>query len=75
MIADYCNVGDVTIEMLPEEILLEVFAFDLVWKNDGWVTLAHVCRRWRSIVFAAPRRLNLHLLCTARTPARKMLDI
>ena len=28
----------------------------------------HVCRRWRSVVFGSPRRLNLQLVCTTRTP-------
>ena len=37
--------------------------------------LAQVCRRWRYIVFASPLRLNLKLLCTPRTPVRKLLDI
>ena len=35
----------------------------------------HVCRRWRSLVFISPRRLNLRLCCTARTPVRDMLDV
>ena len=34
--------------------------------------LAHVCRRWRSVVFQSPRRLNLRLLCTPKTRARDM---
>jgi hypothetical protein len=34
-----------------------------------------VCRRWRSVVFQSPRRLNLRLLCTPKTPARDTLDI
>ena len=38
-----------------------------------WITLAHVCRRWRRIVFQSPRRLNLQLLCTPNT-ARDTLD-
>ncbi|KAI0291086.1 hypothetical protein BC826DRAFT_507888 [Russula brevipes] len=42
---------------------------------DGWHTLVHVCRRWRKVVFASPRRLNLALLCGATTPVRAMLDI
>jgi hypothetical protein len=37
--------------------------------------LAHVCRRWRSVVFQSPHRLNLRLLCTLQTPARDILDI
>jgi hypothetical protein len=40
-----------------------------------WVTLAHVCRRWRTVVFQSPRRLNLRLLCTYKTPARDNLDV
>jgi len=42
---------------------------------EEWTTLVHVCRRWRYIVFASPRRLNLQLLVKAKTPVRKMLDI
>jgi hypothetical protein len=34
-----------------------------------------VCRRWRSLVFGSPRRLNLHLLCTPETLTKDTLDI
>ena len=34
-----------------------------------------VCRRWRSLVFRSPRRLNLRLHCTPETPARDTLDV
>jgi hypothetical protein len=40
------------------------------WK---WHELAHVCQRWRRIIFASPRRLDLQLICTRRTPVRKHL--
>ncbi|KAI0302760.1 hypothetical protein BC826DRAFT_966031 [Russula brevipes] len=43
--------------------------------NVEWHTLVHVCRRWRNIVFASPRRLNLRLLCRRGRPVRAMLDI
>jgi hypothetical protein len=43
--------------------------------DDAWHTLVHVCHRWRSIVFASPQRLNLQLLCTAKRPVKKDLDI
>jgi hypothetical protein len=43
--------------------------------EDPWRTLVHVCKRWRCVVFASPRRLNLRLLCTNRRPVKKMLDI
>jgi hypothetical protein len=42
------------------------------WK---WYLLAHVCHRWRQIVFASPRRLNLRIPCTRRTPVTKNLGI
>ena len=37
--------------------------------------LVHVCRRWRSIVFASPHRLNLQLVCTPGTRAVEKLVI
>ena len=38
--------------------------------------MANVCRRWRTLVFLSPRRLNLRLLLyTHGTPARDTLDI
>ena len=42
---------------------------------EAWQTLIHVCRRWRSVVFGSPRRLNLRLVCTTGTPARDTLDV
>ena len=64
--------------MLPEEVLLEVFAFYVcgtIYDNNNWEPLVHICRRWRSIMFAAPRRLNLQLVCTHGVLVREMLDI
>jgi hypothetical protein len=40
-----------------------------------WQSLVHVCRRWRSLVLTSPRRLNLRLVCTPKTPAKDALDI
>ena len=34
-----------------------------------------MCHRWRRVVFASPRRLNLQLLCLAGTHARDTLDV
>ena len=42
---------------------------------DAWHTLVHVCRRWRHVVFGSPRRLNMQLYCTIRTPVRETLDV
>ena len=42
---------------------------------EAWQALVHVCRRWRSLVLASPRRLNLRLFCTPKTSARDTLDV
>jgi hypothetical protein len=78
-----------SIDVLPDDALLEIFDFcvnqhlveDLYLDNksmkkeiEAWQPLVHVCRRWRSVVFGSPRRLNLRLVCTGETPARGTLD-
>ena len=40
---------------------------------DAWYALAHVCQRWRYVVFASPRRLNLRLLGPRRRSGSDML--
>ncbi|KAI0267755.1 hypothetical protein BC834DRAFT_57611 [Gloeopeniophorella convolvens] len=79
LLAHSCPVVDI----LSDDILLEIFDFyrlsaTTALRSGGgpiryewpWDVLAHVCRRWRRIVFASPRRLNLRLVCTYRTPVR-----
>ena len=66
--------------MLPDVVLLEIFDFYMDEEPDdeeleAWHTLVHVCRSWRSLVFGSPRRLNLQLYCTHRTPVRQTLDV
>ena len=69
--------------MLPDDVLLAIFDFYVNEDSEGgfkkeiekWQTLVHICRRWRSVVFGSPRRLNLRLVCTSKTPARDTLDI
>ncbi|KAH9964802.1 hypothetical protein BGW80DRAFT_1447965 [Lactifluus volemus] len=69
----------VTIESLPDNVLLEIFyfyiKFDILYIIWDWETLVHVCRRWRYVVFGSPIRLDLQLYCTKGTPVRKLLDI
>jgi len=57
--------------MLPDDVLLEIFGVcmddDIDRRHQGtWLRLVHVCRRWRCLVFASPRHLDLRLLCTPR---------
>ena len=67
-----------SINMLPDDVLLEIFDFSAdITKQalEAWQTLVHVCRRWRSLVYRSPRRLNLGLVCSNKTPARDTLDV
>jgi len=62
--------------MLPDDVLLDIFDFyrmDPTFHPWMWVTLAHVCPRWRQVIFASPRRLDLQFLCTPRTRVRELL--
>jgi hypothetical protein len=63
--------------MLPNDVLLEIFGFslDVSWKNNRWHRLVHVCQKWRKIVFGAPRRLKLELICTDGRPVRNTLHV
>ena len=76
----------VSIDMLPGEVLVEIFDFyvveameeeDVYSENEmeAWRALVHVCRRWRSVVFGSPRRLKLKVYCTTQTPLRDRLDV
>jgi hypothetical protein len=58
-----------TINMLPNDVFLDIFQF-LV---SEWQRLVHVCQRWRRIIFASPRGLDLKILCTYGTPVKKNL--
>jgi hypothetical protein len=47
--SDRCVVGRVTIDMFPDDILLEVFD-SYVYENvvEAWMVLVQVCRKWRN---------------------------
>ena len=73
-------------DILPDDILLCIFKVYMNGTfRKGWHILAHgvkewhhwhglvqVCRRWRTLVFSSPHHLNVQLLCSAQTPARKL---
>lgn len=63
--------------MLPDDVLLDIFDFyrlDSPFFPWMWVTLAHVSPRWRQVVLASPRRLDLHFLCRPQTHVRELLN-
>ena len=65
------------IDILPDDALLYIFDF-FVAEAPGvetWHTLVHICQRWRNIVLASPRRLNLRIECTNKTRVREKLEV
>jgi len=76
--ADRFSIGQMTIDILPDEALLEIFSFYLVEASrviEPWLPLVHVCRRWRSVVFASPLRLDVRVFYTPNRRVKAMLDI
>ena len=71
----------ISIDTLPNEVLLAIFDFyvgeDQISKKriKAWRLLVHVCRRWRSIIFGSPVRLNLQLVGTPKTPVKDTLGV
>jgi hypothetical protein len=63
-----------TIDMLPDDVLLDIFDFS-TWENRMWQKLLRVCQKWRRIVFSAPGRLKLELICTDGRPVRNTLHV
>ena len=63
----------VTIEKLSNEALLKIFRYFSDASPRFWPRLVHICRRWRRIVFASQRVLQLRLFCTHGTPVSQAL--
>ncbi|KAN0125568.1 hypothetical protein V8E52_000775 [Russula decolorans] len=72
---------NLTSSRLPDEVLLEIFdsyrqscwqsidQYDYEWrKKYGWFNLAHVCGRWRAVMFASSFRLDLNIIVGPRKP-------
>ena len=65
---------EVTIEILPEDVLLDIFRHYLGANPHTWHMLGWVCQRWRQIVFTSPLGLNLRIHCTYGKPVLESLD-
>jgi hypothetical protein len=71
--------GRVTINNLSDDVLLHIFHsvrvtyldrlgdVSRLWPLSWWHRLVHVCRGWRSVVFASLNSLDLRLSCGPRT--------
>ena len=81
-----CNSPRTTsIHILDDNSLLHVFylyrpffrgedgSAEWIYNGVWWYALAHVCRRWRNIIFGSATYLGLSLLCTYGTPVADML--
>jgi hypothetical protein len=64
----------VTIEVLPDDIILDIFRHYLYTTTQSWPKLTCVCQRWRRVVYSSPLTLNLCVYCTYGTPVLKTLD-
>ena len=82
---DWCDAARVTIDIIPDVALLEIFDFCVNEEEQNlhedesqilaWRTLVHVCRKWRNIVFGSPRRLGIRLCYKAILPLKETLGI
>ncbi|KAN0142019.1 hypothetical protein V8E53_000481 [Lactarius tabidus] len=61
----------VTNEILPDDVLLNIFRLYLHSSPQFWPTLTHISQRWRHLVFTSPLGLDLRLYCTYGTPVSK----
>ncbi|KAI0270310.1 hypothetical protein BGY98DRAFT_264905 [Russula aff. rugulosa BPL654] len=93
LVSPYNRRQVITIDVLPDDVLLTIFDFyvvryqdldldevtfsgeDTKKRIDSWQSLVHVCRRWRGLVFASPRRLDLQLYYDPTRSARRTLDV
>ena len=83
--ANWCDVARVSINILPDVALLEIFDFYIGGKDQyfdaeeqkihTWLTLVHVCRKWRRIAFGSARRLGIRIWYKADLPLEEQLDI
>jgi hypothetical protein len=73
----------VTIGVVPDIALIEIFDFYMTealdydpfgYNREAWTILAHVCRKWRDIVFGSPYRLNVRLFFRPPRSVRVMQD-
>jgi len=68
--------GRVSFDMLPNDVLVDILDFYRIGSIHfpwAWVSLVHVCRRWRQVIFGSLRRLDLRFLCRPRTRVRELL--
>lgn len=65
---------------INDDLLVEIFDFCRIdnispntYPRNWWNALAHVCQKWRRVLFATPTRLGITLVCNSRTPVADLL--
>jgi hypothetical protein len=65
---------------INDDLLVEIFDAYRVdninpstYPRNWWYKFAHVCQRWRRVLFASPGRLGVTLVCNSRTPVGDLL--
>ena len=68
------------VNALPDDVLLFIFDHyrqSTVGAHSSWCqiwcTLAHVCKRWKELILASSRRLDVQLRCTFGTYAEDLI--
>jgi len=76
-----CHKPALTIDALPNDVLLEIFVFcvscpgdDPGFRMQEWQSLVQVCKRWKETVFASPRYLDLFLYFSNGDSTTETLD-
>ncbi len=70
-----------TIDTLPNDVLLEIFAFCVSCPDDHparrmgeWQSLVQVCKRWQETIYASPQHLDLFLYLLSGDLVAETLD-
>ncbi|KAH9018838.1 hypothetical protein EDB84DRAFT_636918 [Lactarius hengduanensis] len=70
-----------SINTLNDDTLLGIFNHYLPVARDnwkprlGWFELAHVCRRWRHLIYESAFHLDAYILCTKGAPVVDLLSL
>lgn len=70
-----------SVNTLNDDVLLSIFNHyrpddENTWNHQlGWFKLAHVCQRWRHLIYESAFHLDAHILCTKGAPVVDTLSL
>ena len=81
MATDRFCVGRLEIDHFSDDLLIYIFKlyrrefeYHHYYYTWPWLAVAHVCKRWRRIIFAWPHHIDVQLDCKSGTAVTKALD-